>query len=249
MMDYDKTAMAATYDAARSYRPEVLTLWLDLVAAHIPPDPAVIVDVGCGTGRFTHPLAARFPQARVVGVDPSEQMLQHARSKQVSERVELWQAGAEHLPLDDGSADLVFMSMMLHHINDGPRAAGECRRVLRGDGRLCIRNSTRDSIYPQRIFFRGFQEIVDTQLPSRDEVVGLFERAGLRLDAYQLIRHPLAGNWQELADKLALRADSFLARLPDADFQAGMAALRAHAAHSDPQERITEQLHFFVFGL
>lgn len=246
-MDYDKTAIAATYDGARSYRPEVLRQWLDLVAAHVPSNPRLIVDVGCGTGRFTHPLAERF-QARVIGIDPSRKMLDRARAKLSGGHVEFRQAPAEQLPLEDGSADVVFMSMMLHHLDEPARAARECRRVLRTGGRICVRNSTRDTLYPQRRFFPGFQAIVDSQLPSRDEVVALFEGAGLRLEAYELMRHPVAANWQELADKLALRADSFLARLPDSEFAAGMSALRAHASHSDPRDEIAEQIHFFVFG-
>jgi ubiquinone/menaquinone biosynthesis C-methylase UbiE len=246
-MDYDKTTIAATYDAARGYRPEVLGKWLDLIAAHSPSHPELIVDVGCGTGRFTHPLADRF-QARVIGIDPSQKMLDSARGKQSSNRVEFQQAPAEQLPLEDGCTDVVFMSMMLHHLTDRARAARECRRVLATGGRVCVRNSTRDSLYPQRPFFPGFQAFVDSQLPSRDEVFALFESARLRLEAYELVRHPLAANWQELADKLALRADSFLARLPDSDFATGMGALRAHASRSDPREAITEHIHFFVFG-
>jgi hypothetical protein len=34
----------------------------------------------------------------------------------------------------------------------------------------------------------------------------------------------LATDWQQFTDKLALRADSFLARLPDEEFAAGMAS-------------------------
>jgi hypothetical protein len=186
-MDYDKTAIAATYDAARSYRPEVMGRWLELIAAHVPSRLDVIVDVGCGTGRFTHPLAERF-------------------------------------------------------------AARECRRVLRADGRICIRNTTRDSVYPHPRFFPGFQAIVASELPSRDEVVALFEGTGLRLCAHEVVPHPVAASWQELADKLALRADSFIVRLPAAEFEAGMAALRAHAANSDASEEITQHIDFFVFG-
>ena len=63
-MDYDKTRIAATYDAARGYRPEVLKQWLDLVAAHAPSAPALIVDLGCGTGRFTQPLARAVSRPR-----------------------------------------------------------------------------------------------------------------------------------------------------------------------------------------
>jgi ubiquinone/menaquinone biosynthesis C-methylase UbiE len=244
-VDYDKTTIATTYDAARSYRPEVMRLWLDLVAAHSPSRPNLIVDVGCGTGRFTLPLAERL-QARVIGIDPSAKMLEGARAKLSNGRVELKQAPAEQLPLEDGCVDVVFMSMMLHHLSDRTRAARECRRVLHAHGRICVRNGTRDSLYPQRRFFSGLQAIIDAQLPSRDEVVALFEGADLRLHAYQLVQHPLVAGWQELADKLALRADSFLVRLPDAEFAAGLAALRAYAKGREP-EAIVERIDFFVF--
>jgi len=246
-MDYDQTTIAATYDAARGHSPDVLGLWLDRVAAHAPPAPQIILDIGCGTGRFTHPLSERF-QARVIGIDPSLKMLEAARSKPSSTRVEIRRASAEELPMQNGSADLVFMSMTLHHLADRPRAARECRRVLRGQGRLIIRNATRDSLYPQARFFRGFQAIVETELPSRNEVFALFEGAGLSLQAYELVRQPIAASWQDLADKLALRADSFLARLPDAEFAAGMATLRDHAAHHATGGAIIEHVHLFVFG-
>jgi ubiquinone/menaquinone biosynthesis C-methylase UbiE len=246
-MDYDQTKIAATYDAARGYSPDVLRLWLDRVAAHAPPAPEVILDIGCGTGRFTHPLAERF-QARVVGIDPSLKMLEAARSKRSSGRVEFRRASAEELPSEDGSADLIFMSMALHHLADRARAAREFRRVLRAQGRLSVRNATRDCVYPQARFFRGFQAIVETELPSRDEVFALFEGAGLSLEAYEIVKHPIAASWQDLADKLALRADSFLARLPDAEFAAGIAALRAHAARH-PSGAIIEHVRLFVFGV
>jgi hypothetical protein len=56
----------------------------------------------------------------------------------------------------------------------------------------------------------------------------------------------LAGDWQEFADKLALRAGSFLARPPDEEFAAGMTRLCAHAAQNVP-EAITDMVDCFVF--
>jgi hypothetical protein len=44
-----------------------------------------------------------------------------------------------------------------------------------------------------------------------------------------------------------LRADSFLARLPNEDFDAAMAALRAHAAASAADAPVSEDLDWFVF--
>jgi len=82
--------------------------------------------------------------------------------------------------------------------------------------------------------------IVETELPCRN---ALFEGAGLTLAAYEHVRHPVAASWQDFADKFALRTDTFVDRLPDAEFAAGIAALRAHAA------RHAGDVHLFVFGV
>ena len=123
-MDYDKSTIPAVYDQARGLAPEVLQRWLDLVARDArPAQGSLIVDVGCGTGRFCEPLAERFA-ARVMGVDPSEQMLEVARKKTSSGRVEFRRASADALPLDPASADVVFLSMVFHHLPDA--GAGGC---------------------------------------------------------------------------------------------------------------------------
>jgi hypothetical protein len=109
-----------------------------------------------------------------------------------------------------------------------------------------MRTCTRDIVYPQARFFPAMLPMLDADLPSAPGIVDLFEDAGLRSRAHAVVAHAVATSWQEFADKLALRADSFLARLPDSEFHAGMTALRAHAARSEPEE-IVEQIDFFVF--
>lgn len=48
--------------------------------ARVPhPSPREVVDLGCGPGNSTVLLADRWPQARVLGIDNSESMLQRAR--------------------------------------------------------------------------------------------------------------------------------------------------------------------------
>jgi hypothetical protein len=57
-----------------------------------------------------------------------------------------------------------------------------------------------------------------------------------------------ATNWPSFVEKSALRADSFLARLSDDDFQRGMAALRTHGDAIDPSAAVTEEIDWFVFA-
>ncbi len=80
-MDYDKTDIAAVYDSGRSYSPKILQQWLDLLSAYVPKDGVSrIIDLGCGTGRYSEPLSIHF-EADVIGIDPSEKMLDEARRK------------------------------------------------------------------------------------------------------------------------------------------------------------------------
>ena len=70
----------------------------------------------------------------------------------------------------------------------------------------------------------------------------------MRLEGYERVSYRLASSWQEVADKLALRADSFIVRLPEAEIAAGLAAMRAYVAPKDAHDELTDHLHFFAFG-
>ena len=61
----------------------------DLVAALPARDVQVAIDLGCGPGNSTEVLADRFPQARVSGLDSSEDMLAAARERLPGIRFEL----------------------------------------------------------------------------------------------------------------------------------------------------------------
>src|SRR5512142_662456 len=104
-MDYDSTTIPAGYDLARSHTPEVLDLWMDTVASYARGHSiAAILDLGCGTGRFSQVLASRFT-AGVVGIDPSIKMLEQARAKPHT-GVRYLLGRGEEIPLRGGSVDL-----------------------------------------------------------------------------------------------------------------------------------------------
>ncbi len=62
------------------YAGERLRPALDLLARVPLEAPRTIVDLGCGTGSVTRILSERWPEARIVGVDNSPQMLDEARA-------------------------------------------------------------------------------------------------------------------------------------------------------------------------
>jgi SAM-dependent methyltransferase len=247
-MDYDQTTMPSAYDAGRGYAPAVLASWLRTIAAPLDGGRiADILDLGCGTGRYSAALAVHF-SAQVTGVDPSEKMLAEARRKG-GRSVRFLRGSGEAVPLADASVDMVFMSMVFHHFESPPEVAQECRRVLRSDGVISLRAAATDWIdqYPYVRFFPDTRAILNKDLQSVAFIEKAFEDAGFRRAHYETVPSTVAASWTEYAEKLAFRADSILVQLSDEAFEIGMTALRDHARSASPEEPVVEPVDFFVF--
>jgi len=247
VMNYDKTEIPTTYDKARTLAPETLRLWQDLLSVHIDrAEMSLVIDLGCGTGRFSELLAAHFG-VQVIGIDPSLKMVAQARRKPTIGNVAYWQGSAEALPLRDDCADLVFMSMVYHHLTDPIAVARECHRVLCQGGYVCIRNGTRETDFPHRHFFPALRALIDSDLPSRRDIESVFAAGGFTPVVHQVVTQVTAPDWRSFIEKSAFRADSFLARLSDDDFQQGMAALQTPGDAINQDDAVTEEIDWFVF--
>ena len=247
-MDYDATEIPQAYDKGRDHGPEVLDLWMDTIASHVESASVhAILDLGCGTGRFSEALAGRF-DAQVFAIDPSKKMLEQARGKQRDPRVSYLPGSGESIPLDSNSVDLIYMSMIFHHFSDPQLAARECRRVLREGGTAFMRTGTQERIpsYPYVPFFPASRPIMDAVLPTSSFIQDVFVAAGFRSVKLDVITQTIAPNHMVYADKLATGSDSVLAQLSQDEFQAGIEAVRAHASRVN-NEAITEPIDLFVF--
>ncbi len=84
--------------------------------------PRVIVDVGAGTGTGTRVLAERFPEAELIAVDRSPQMLARVRDSAgqygFQDRVDTVEADLDVGWPDVKSADLVWAALSLHHVRN-----------------------------------------------------------------------------------------------------------------------------------
>lgn len=126
-----------------------------LALARIAPGEAVL-DVGCGTGDLTRRAArAAGASGKVIGIDPSAEMIEVARRKAAEAALELdYRLGAvEALALPDGTLDVVLSTLMMHHLPEELKRAGlaEIRRVLRPGGRLVIVDILRPTSAPGKL--------------------------------------------------------------------------------------------------
>ena len=97
-----------------------------------------VLEVGIGPG-LNLPLYSNRVE-RVIGIDPSPELLEIARraGRGAAPEVELVEGVAEAIPLEDDSVDCVIITWTLCSVSEAEQALGEIRRVLKPHGAICF---------------------------------------------------------------------------------------------------------------
>ncbi len=106
----------------------------------------VFLDLGCGAGNYTIPVAEAIGRlGRVYGVDAWQEGLDELKSKAAAKglhNIETIHADLnERIPVGDGEIDVCFMATVLHDLlrdDSGEKVLHEINRVLKPAGRLSI---------------------------------------------------------------------------------------------------------------
>lgn len=154
-MDDMKRAIRRAFDAAAERYDEAACLQhevarrLDDHLDGMKIDPGLILDAGCGTGFGLSLLKARFPKARLLGLDLAHAMALHAARRHAqaagwrtwlsrltphASRLTTLCADMERLPLARDSLDMVWSSLTLQWVGEPDTAFREAHRVLKPEG-------------------------------------------------------------------------------------------------------------------
>jgi malonyl-CoA O-methyltransferase len=201
---FDKASVG--YDSAAVLQAEVREQLLErLNLTNLTP--RCIVDAGTGTGHASRALKKRYPEAVVIAVDSSLGMLRAAGRQQSWLRpFTRLCADAEHLPLPDGSVDLILSNFMLQW-SDPDAAFAEFRRVLAPRGFLSFTTLGPDTLRELREAWRGADGHGDlptrvSQFMDMHDIGDALVRAGFAAPVLDVERYTLS-----YADVRRLAAD------------------------------------------
>jgi len=130
-------AFARTVRRTRSEEAEELAERATAGLSHA--DKMLAIDLACGPGTYTRPLAARVRHA--IGADLTPAMVEKARAEAARDgiaNIEFVCADIYALPFADASAGIMSCGYAFHHMTDPRRALGEMARVLQPGGRMAV---------------------------------------------------------------------------------------------------------------
>jgi ubiquinone/menaquinone biosynthesis C-methylase UbiE len=134
--------------AAKINGPDATTTIVALTGG-VLPNPARIVDIGCGRGTSTIALANRWPGAQVIALDQSPGLLAETgtRLRHQGHRALLTCADFHHLPFSDQCVDLLVAAFCLYHSPEPSLVLAEFRRCLTRSGRAVLVTKSADSYH------------------------------------------------------------------------------------------------------
>jgi ubiquinone/menaquinone biosynthesis C-methylase UbiE len=126
---YDQ--IGAGYNSTRQADPFIVQRLLELLS---PQKDKLYLDIGCGTGNYTIPLAEKG--FKFSGVEPSAEMLDTARQR--NSDINWVNGSAEQIPVSNHTFDGAIATLTIHHWSDLNVAFKELNRALKPNTNFII---------------------------------------------------------------------------------------------------------------
>ncbi|KAG8559155.1 hypothetical protein GDO81_017257 [Engystomops pustulosus] len=161
------------------------------------------LDVGCGTGRYTLPLAPHFK--KVLGIDICDSQINVAKRYNTANNVSYMVASAERLPVENNSVDLVSSGLAAHFFTID-KFVNESVRVLKTNGCLAAHGYHPSSEIEYRDLSHGLNTVMS-------EVWNLMWQQSTTPDLTQTGAHML-DQFQTLYEAIPLKDKKWVKDIP-----------------------------------
>lgn len=238
----DYSAIAPNFDAGRLMADELVGKWVGLIRDRGRLKPGDwCLDLGCGTGRFTIPSAETIG-ARMVGADLSAGMLSEAMSKPGADGVRWVRCHAESPAFRSDAFQCVFMSLLIHHVDDRDRVLRECLRILRPGGVFLMRTSGYDDM-ENALVYRSFPrawEIDRNRLPDISVIEDSMRKAGFVTVRHEKVVQSRYTTVEEYLERNRRKGISALTLLTDEEFAQGLRTMEDHLRSMSEADALAE---------
>lgn len=173
-IDYD--TISQSYDDVRFGEYQLIQRMIDYAGLD---ETSHILDVGCGTGNFTV-IMKELSGGFVTGVDASDGMI--ARAMKKSDAVDFVVSPVESLPFNEDTFNFIFMTDVIHHIEDIHHMFCNLKSVMKRGGHICICTQSHRQI-EKRYMSEFFPEtmIADKKrYPDVYDIISSAETSGLK---------------------------------------------------------------------
>lgn len=110
------------------------------------PSSRRILDVGCGIGELCHSMSRQDPLAKIIGIDPSMNMIKRAEEKYAGQNIQYICGHPARLPIDH-QFDLVVSTNAFPYMPDKRGTLSDIKKLLKPNGRLLLLFANRNSLY------------------------------------------------------------------------------------------------------
>ena len=130
-IDYD-----AMYQIDEKYCRQLYQNWVNRVFDRYKIKNGRLLEIGCGTGSFTHGLVnnSRFSKVHAIDISPTFLSVARKRVGDSINNVKYYACDANYLPFQANSFDIIVGSAVLHHFIDYPDTLRQCKRLLSENG-------------------------------------------------------------------------------------------------------------------
>jgi SAM-dependent methyltransferase len=240
-VDYD--AIAHLYDG-QSHRAKAVDAELvKFVAQRASSHRLSALDIACGTGNQLVANRSIVPEARLVGLDRSLEMLRRAQIK--TSDIDWIQADGAMLPFPPGSFDFISCQFGFHHVTDKAGMLHAVFDVLREDGRFAMRNLCPQE-HPDWLCYDYFPESYALDLEDFwpiETIVATMERIGFAAVTVEHEHLQFEQDMRAWLDTVRRRdTNSQLLTISDRAYEAGLRRPERELADDDARKVRTDHL-------
>lgn len=228
--DYYRT-VAPLFNSIRLDRDIEIVATTQLIQRVVPPGAGAILDIGCGTGRYSSFL--KQCSYDVVGVDLSPEQVQQATNV-----IPAVCASATDLPFEEGRFASCLMFLLLQQLNAEERRAAICEayRVLKPGGIFMIKTRSHQDIqkcpWHLQDIFPSAMPVNLQRYPDVPFLLDDLEAAGFTVTDTIPMFSEQPVEVSDLLNSVRNKHNTTLALIPEKEFEAGCVKLEQVLAHT-----------------